>query len=241
MLMKIVRIVSASSLIGLLLLVMSCAFFERPDVPGDFTATYNAEDDYVELHWDHATGVSHYEIYRGDNEDPETFEEIGDNDEAWYDDFNYTYFERFYAIKAENNFGTSDFSEVVEANIPDHDKYEPNNDLTSAALITLTFDEENSQHLSILPAGDIDCIKFSASPTYGYSISIPSSNLSVQNIQMFLYDESGNLVETGIAGDNTASQIFEWQPSQAGNYILKIQSSDASSAGYYTLFIHPWT
>ncbi len=223
-----------------LIFFVSCSFFEKPEVPGDLTAVYNEEGDYVELHWEDATGVSQYEVYRGDNDDPETFELIADPDEAWYDDFDYNYFERYYAVKAENKFGTSDFSEVVEANVPDHDKYEPNNDLASALLVTPVDDEPNDMHMSIMPAGDIDCIKFYAYTNHGYNIFISAAQCSVTNIQMTMYDENGNLVETGVPGGDAAVQIFEWQPDQAGYYILKIQAANTADIGYYMLYIIPW-
>jgi len=213
------RLFSGFVVLGFLLVLIlwtSCSFFEKPDAPSGLTAVYKEADDYVELKWDHITGVSQYEVYRGDNEDPETFTEIADPDEAWYDDFEYDYYNRFYAVRAENNAGTSDFSEVVEANVPSHDSKEPNNDLASATMLTLVAGDPNDMHLSIMPAGDIDCLKFYADTNHGYNISISVQQCSVDNIQMTLVDESGNVVETGVAGSNVVMEIFEWTPTKPG-------------------------
>ncbi len=224
-----------------LILCTSCSFFEKPDAPSGLTAVYNEVDDYVELHWDNITGVSQYEVCRGDNEDPKTFTEIADPDEAWYDDFEYDYYNRFYAVRAENNAGTSDFSEVVEANIPDHDAKEPNNDLANATILTLVDEEPNDMHLSIMPAGDIDCLKFYAGTDHGFNISINANQCSVNNIQMTLVDENDNVVATGVAGSDAVTEILEWTPSQAGYYIIKIRSSDINATGYYIIYVTPWT
>ena len=243
------RIFSGLVILGCLLVVIlwtSCSFFEKPDAPSGLTAVYkeadeDQADDYVELKWDDITGVSQYEVYRGNNEDPKTFTEIADPDEAWYDDFEFDYYNRFYAIKAENNAGTSDFSEVVEANIPSHDSKEPNNDLASATTLNLVINNPNDMRLSIMPAGDIDCLKFYADTNHGYNISINANQCSVNNIQMTLFDENGNVVETGVAGSGVVAEIFEWTPSQNGDYILKIQSSDINATGYYIIYLIPWT
>ena len=228
------------SVLSILIILSGCAFLQDPDAPKDLTAVYNEAGDYVELHWDEVSGAKDYEIYRGVDEN--SIIEYGDNDEAWYDDFDYDYLERYYAVKAKNNAGTSEFSEVVEANVPLQDKYEPDNDIASASTIDLSGDAPSQKH-SIRPAGDVDYIAFSAEPCpagipCGYNIGIPSQSCEPDYIKLELFDSSGNLLESDDQGSgDDIARIGEWVPTVAGNYYIKVSST---GSGYYRIFIINW-
>lgn len=225
-------------LIGLVIFFsVSCSFFSAPDTPSGLTAVYNETTDAVELKWNDVDGADEYKIYCG--VDINSLVEIASTSHSSYDDYDYSYYEKFYAVEAENNFGSSDLCEAIEANIPNSDKYESDNTMATAS--TITFEEEGpSQKHSIMPVGDVDYIKFYADPTYGYNIELPEA--SAIPVKITLYDASGNELRSDSEGSgNYIAQIGEWQPATAGWYYIKVEAKYVDGEGYYRIFFHQWT
>ena len=216
---------------------ISCSFFEAPDTPSGLTAVYNETTDAVELKWDDVDGANNYKVYRG--ADDNSLDQIESTSHSSYDDYDYSYYERYYSIEAENSFGSSDLCEAIEANVPSTDKYEPDNTMETASTLTLESDAPSQKH-SIMPVGDVDYIKFYADPTYGYNIEIPAA--SAIPVKITLLDAYGNFLgsDSEGAGDYIA-RIGEWQPTTAGWYYIRIEAKTASGEGYYRIFVHQWT
>jgi len=232
-----VKLFTTVLLFSIVIFSFSCSFFEAPDTPSGLTAVYNETTDAVELKWGDVDGASDYTVYRGANEN--SLEELHTTGHSSYDDYDYDYYEPYYAVEAKNNFGDSDISEAVLSDVPDHDMYEPDNSMQAAAEIT--FEEEGpSQKHSIMPAGDVDYIKFYADPMYGYNIELPAA--SAIPVKITLYDAMGSELRSDSDGSgNYIARIGEWQPAAAGWYYIKIESKTVGGEGYYRIFVHQWT
>ncbi len=234
----------AAVIVAVLMMIISgCEFMEKPEEPENLTAVYNATDDYVELHWDEVTAASEYKIFRGADEN--SLVEIDDNDSTWFDDFDYNYLEPYYAVKAKNDFGTSDFGEIVLSDVPELDKWEPDNAIASASTVDQSSDSPSHKG-SIRPTTDVDFIEFYAEPCAvgvpcGYNLEVPVAGCDLNYLKLELYDVSGNLLESDdAASGNYIARIGEFVPTTAGYYYVKI-SGDGSEAGYYTIFIIHWS
>lgn len=230
--MKLVLVLTAA-----IVLVAGCAFFQKPDVPTGLTAIYNATDDRVEVTWDDVDGAREYSVYRGTSVDD--VEEIHTGEDGSWDDHDYDYYQRFYAVEAKNDVGESGLSEVVEADIPAQDPYE--NDDTMSGASTIIFNEENpSQRHSIMPAGDIDYIMFHASPDNGYNIEVPAASAALA-LKLTLLDAAGTelAIDDDGEGDSIA-RIGEWTPSSEGDYYVKIEAKTTGEEGYFRIFFCEW-
>ena len=216
---------------------ISCSFFEEPDTPSGLTAVYNATTDAVELKWKDVDGASDYTVFRGANENSLT--EFKNTNHPSYDDLDYNYYEPYYAVRAENNFGKSGISAAVLSDVLDHDKYEPDNSLQTATEYVFSGDDPSQKH-SIMPDGDVDFIKFYASPSFGYNIEIPAA--SAIPVKITLYDASGTELRSDSEGSGIyIARIGEWSPASAGWYYIKIEAKNIGGDGYYRIFVHQWT
>jgi len=119
------------------------------------------------------------------------------------------------------------------------DKYEPDNSMASAS--TITFDEPTpSQRHAILPAGDVDFIKFYADPNHGYNIEVPAA--SAFPLKLTLFDAQGNELRSDDQGSSHfIARIGEWTPTIAGWYYIKVEAKNVGGEGYYRIFFGQWT
>ena len=114
---QVIRACTTSLVVMALFSLSAVTACSRPRAPDNLTAVYNASgaDPYVELHWDTLPGME-YDILRGPTEDGLSV--IADTDEGWYDDFNFNYEERMYAVRTQAEVDDGLMSDMVEANIP---------------------------------------------------------------------------------------------------------------------------
>ena len=237
MLFRIFCFVSICLTIVFLTFSVSCSFFEAPDTPSGLTAVYNEVTDAVELKWGDVDGATDYNVYRGTDEN--SLEEIKTTSHSSFDDYDYNYFEPYYAVEAKNNFGESDISEAILSDVPDHDSYEPDNTMQTANTMSLEGDAPSQKH-SIMPGGDVDYIKFYAEPNYGYNIELPAA--SAIPVKITLLDANGVELQTDSDGTGDyIARIGEWAPTAAGWYYVKIEAKNVGGEGYYRIFIHQWT
>ncbi|NQV14543.1 hypothetical protein HQ531_03720 [bacterium] len=226
-----------ATLLGVtLLIITSCSYFEAPETPTGLTALYNESEDCVEINWDDVDGAREYIIFRGATATSLT--EISSGDDGAYNDYDYDYYQQFYAVEASNNTGSSGMSEAVEADLNNFDSYETDNTIATAKTLVLEGDAPSQKH-SIMPVSDVDFIKFAAQPPYGYNIEVPAE--SSIPLKLTLFDEAGN--ELASDSDGTGiyiARIGEWAPSVAGNYYVKIEAKTSTGEGYYRIFIHEW-
>ncbi len=219
-----------------LMILASCSYFEEPEIPTGLTAVYNATEDAIEVSWDDVDGAREYSVYRGST--PDDLEEIHTGDNGSWNDYDYNYYERYYAVEAKNDVGESGLSEAVEAELPATDQYEDDNSLANASTIVLTGDAPSQKH-SIMPVGDVDFIKFHAAPPYGYNIEVPA--ISAFPLKLTLLDVNGNELATDNDGEGDyIARIGEWAPTTAGDYYIKVEAKVASEEGYYRIFFHEW-
>ena len=219
-----------------LMICTSCSYFEEPETPTGLTAVYNATEDAVEVSWDDVDGARDYSVYRGSTSDD--LEEIHTGEDGSWNDYDYNYYQRYYAVEAKNDAGESGLSEPVEADLPATDQYEDDNSPTNASTIVLTGDAPSQKH-SIMPAGDVDFIKFHAALTYGYNIEVPAT--SAFPLKLTLLDATGNELATDDDGQGDyIARIGEWAPTAEGDYYIKVEAKTASEEGYYRIFFHEW-
>ena len=225
-----------STLAVSLVLLVACAYFQAPEVPTGITAVYDAVNDVVTVSWDDVSGAKDYAIYRGSSADD--LEEIETTSDDSWEDFNYTYLERYYAIEAKNDAGDSGPSEAIEAELSMYDRYEDDNTMADASTIELVGDAPSQRH-SILPEGDVDYIKFHAQPPYGYNIEVPE--LSGIPLKLTLLDASGNQLDYDEDGiNNFIVRIGSFSPDTAGDYYIRVEGKTSSQVGYYRIFFHEW-
>ncbi|MAS95218.1 MAG: hypothetical protein CMO55_18630 [Verrucomicrobiales bacterium] len=208
-----------------------------PTTPTNVTATRAEFENAIRVDWAETSETTQYYVYRSSENDPDTAilrEKVTNN--RYYDPDALPGRVYYYFIRSENSAGTSALSlgalGFVAAADPEDDAYENNDVFEFAQPITRAENEWLSEFDGPGFSRDADWFCFELDPTSDQIDVILSTEFTAEIVGLDLYDESGNLLDSGAEGANSFVTISYEGATPGATYYVAVTTSDYAGLEY---------